>query len=54
LTVPRKAILESIEMVNGSIDIDGVEGNVKATSINGRVNARGLVMKCACQPSMVH
>lgn len=43
LTVPRKAILESIEMVNGSIDIDGVEGSVKATSINGRVNARGLV-----------
>jgi DUF4097 and DUF4098 domain-containing protein YvlB len=43
LTVPRKAILESIEMVNGSIDIDGVEGNVKASSINGRVNARGLM-----------
>src|SRR5215212_12272876 len=43
LTVPRKAILESIEMVNGSIDIDGVEGNVKATSINGSVNARGLI-----------
>lgn len=43
LTVPRKAILESIEMVNGSIDIDGVEGSVKATSVNGRVNARGLV-----------
>lgn len=43
LTVPRKAVLESIEMVNGSIDIDGVEGTVKATSINGRVNARGLI-----------
>lgn len=43
LTVPRKAILESIELVNGSIDIDGVEGNVKASSINGRVNARGLI-----------
>lgn len=43
LTVPRKAILESIELVNGSIDIDGVEGNVKASSINGRLNARGLV-----------
>ena len=43
LTVPRKAILESIEMVNGSVDIDGVEGNVKASSVNGRVNARGLV-----------
>jgi DUF4097 and DUF4098 domain-containing protein YvlB len=43
LTVPRKAVLESIELVNGSIDIDGVEGNVKASSINGRVNARGLL-----------
>lgn len=43
LTVPRKAVLETIEMVNGSIDIDGVEGNVKATSINGEVKARGLV-----------
>lgn len=43
LTVPRKAVLETIEMVNGSIDIDGVEGNVKATSINGEVKARGLI-----------
>ncbi len=43
LTVPRKAVLESIELVNGSIDIDGVEGNVKASSINGRVTARGLM-----------
>src|SRR5215210_3740228 len=42
LTVPRKAALESIELVNGSIDIDGVEGTVKASSINGRVTARGL------------
>lgn len=43
LTVPRKAALESIELVNGSIDIDGVEGTVKASSINGRVIARGLL-----------
>ena len=42
LTVPRKAVLESIELVNGSIDIDGVEGNVKASSINGKLMARGL------------
>jgi DUF4097 and DUF4098 domain-containing protein YvlB len=42
LTVPRKAVLESIELINGSLDIDGVEGNVKASSINGRLNARGL------------
>ena len=43
LTVPRKAMLESIEFINGGIDIDGVEGNVKATSINGPVTARGLL-----------
>ena len=43
LTVPRKATLESIELINGSLDIDGVEGNVKASSINGPVTARGLM-----------
>ena len=43
LTVPRKAVLQSIELVNGSLDIDGVEGSVKASSINGHVNARGLL-----------
>ncbi|HJP94360.1 MAG TPA: DUF4097 family beta strand repeat-containing protein [Pyrinomonadaceae bacterium] len=43
LTVPRKAVLESIELVNGSIEIEGVEGNVKASSINGPVTARGLM-----------
>jgi DUF4097 and DUF4098 domain-containing protein YvlB len=43
LTVPRKAVLESIEMVNGGVDIDGVEGSVKASSINGSVTARGLL-----------
>jgi DUF4097 and DUF4098 domain-containing protein YvlB len=42
LTVPRKATLESIELVNGELDIEGVEGNVKASSINGQVTARGL------------
>ncbi|HKP80464.1 MAG TPA: hypothetical protein VJT69_00530 [Pyrinomonadaceae bacterium] len=42
LTVPRKAVLESIELINGAIDIDGVEGNVKASSINGNVTAKGL------------
>jgi DUF4097 and DUF4098 domain-containing protein YvlB len=43
LTVPRKAALEAIELVNGSLDIDGVEGDVKASSINGKVTARGLM-----------
>jgi len=42
LTVPRKAILQSIELINGSLEIDGVEGSVNASSINGRLTARGL------------
>ncbi|HEY0730573.1 MAG TPA: DUF4097 family beta strand repeat-containing protein, partial [Pyrinomonadaceae bacterium] len=43
LTVPRKAILESIELINGELEIEGVEGNVKASSVNGPVIARGLM-----------
>jgi DUF4097 and DUF4098 domain-containing protein YvlB len=43
LTVPRKVRLESVELVNGALDVDGVEGAVKASSINGKVVARGLM-----------
>jgi DUF4097 and DUF4098 domain-containing protein YvlB len=43
LTIPRKAVLDSIELINGSLDIDGAEASVKASSINGRVSARGLM-----------
>jgi DUF4097 and DUF4098 domain-containing protein YvlB len=43
LTIPRKAVLESVELVNGSVDIEGAEGSVKASSINGHVSARGLM-----------
>src|ERR1700730_9801599 len=43
LTVPRQAVLESIELVNGPIGIEGVEGSVKASAINGPVTARGLL-----------
>ncbi|MGI8918253.1 MAG: DUF4097 family beta strand repeat-containing protein [Pyrinomonadaceae bacterium] len=43
ITVPRKARLESIDLVNGSLEINGVEGDVKASSVNGRVVARGLL-----------
>lgn len=42
LTVPRRAVLESIELINGSLDVEGVEGSVKASSINGRVTTNGL------------
>ena len=36
-------MLESVELINGSLDIEGVEGAVKASSINGRVTASGLL-----------
>ncbi|MCM3901886.1 MAG: DUF4097 family beta strand repeat-containing protein [Pyrinomonadaceae bacterium] len=42
ITVPRNARLESVDLINGSLDVDGVEGDVKASSVNGRVTARGL------------
>ena len=42
LTVPRDARIDSIELINGNLDLDGIRGDVKATSINGRLTARGL------------
>ncbi|MEP6717994.1 MAG: DUF4097 family beta strand repeat-containing protein [bacterium] len=42
IVVPRQARLESIALINGSMDIVGVEGDVKASSVNGRVTVRGL------------
>lgn len=46
LTVPRTALLDSIETVNGNISIDGLTDSVKASSVNGQVvgqNLRGAV-----------
>lgn len=42
LTVPRRARIDSAELVNGSLDIEGVEGDVIAACVNGSVKARGL------------
>ncbi|HXM35101.1 MAG TPA: hypothetical protein VN920_07940 [Pyrinomonadaceae bacterium] len=43
LTIPRQARLESVDVINGKLDIEGVEGDVKASSINGHVRATGLM-----------
>ena len=43
LTIPRKAQLDSAELVNGSLEIEGAEGDVKAACVNGRVKATGLM-----------
>jgi len=43
LAIPRQARLESVDLINGKLDIEGVEGDVHASSINGRVRATGLM-----------
>ena len=42
LTVPRTARLDEIKLINGSLDINGVTGEVRASCINGRLKASGL------------
>jgi DUF4097 and DUF4098 domain-containing protein YvlB len=42
LTVPRGARLDEIKLINGSLDIQGVAGEVRASCINGRLSAHGL------------
>jgi DUF4097 and DUF4098 domain-containing protein YvlB len=42
LTVPRNARIDSIELINGNLDIDALTGDVKASSINGRVSGHEL------------
>ncbi|HST53979.1 MAG TPA: DUF4097 family beta strand repeat-containing protein [Pyrinomonadaceae bacterium] len=42
LSVPRGSRLEDIDLVNGSLTIEGVAGPVHASSVNGRVTASGL------------
>lgn len=42
LTIPRRGRLDGAELVNGSLDIEGVEGDVRASLVNGTVKAAGL------------
>ncbi len=42
LTVPRRGRLDGAELVNGSLDIEGVQGDVRASLVNGTVRAAGL------------
>ena len=40
--VPRGAELDEIELVNGSLSLEGMSGDVAASLVNGEVTARGL------------
>jgi DUF4097 and DUF4098 domain-containing protein YvlB len=42
LTVPRDARVDAIELINGSLEVEGLAGEIKASSVNGRLVARGL------------
>jgi len=41
LTVPRFAAIDGVELVNGNLLIDGVEGDIDADTVNGEIVARG-------------
>jgi DUF4097 and DUF4098 domain-containing protein YvlB len=43
LTVPRTAMLDDIDLVNGNLTVVGVEGGVDATTVNGNI----MLQKCA-------
>lgn len=42
LTIPRGARIDGAELVNGSLDVQGVQGDVRASLVNGEVKANGL------------
>jgi DUF4097 and DUF4098 domain-containing protein YvlB len=42
LTVPRRARVDSVELINGGLDVEGVAGLLKATCVNGRLTARAV------------
>jgi DUF4097 and DUF4098 domain-containing protein YvlB len=42
VTIPRRAQLDGAELVNGSLDVAGVQGSVRASLVNGTVKASGL------------
>jgi len=42
VTVPRTARLDEISLVNGSLDVHGVAGEVRASCVNGKLTAQDL------------
>ncbi|MDT7542247.1 MAG: hypothetical protein QOE33_2151 [Acidobacteriota bacterium] len=42
LTIPRTSRVDSVELINGGLEVEGLAGPIKATCINGRLRARNL------------
>jgi DUF4097 and DUF4098 domain-containing protein YvlB len=40
--VPRTARLDQVKLVNGTLEITGLEGEVRASAVNGAIRTRGL------------
>lgn len=43
LFVPRGTRIDAVEIINGGVSLEGLTGDVRASSINGNVTARGLL-----------
>ncbi|HYO90161.1 MAG TPA: DUF4097 family beta strand repeat-containing protein [Pyrinomonadaceae bacterium] len=43
LFVPRGVRVDAIEIINGDVSLEGLTGDIRASSINGNVTARGLL-----------
>jgi len=41
LSVPRFAVVEDVDLINGDLLIDGVEGGISADTVNGTIVVRG-------------
>jgi DUF4097 and DUF4098 domain-containing protein YvlB len=48
VTVPRTAILDEIELVNGNLTVVGIEGGIDAETVNGNI----MVRDCAGSASL--
>ena len=42
ISVPRRAQLDEIELVNGRLDVEDVAGEIHASCVNGRIEANNL------------
>ncbi len=42
ISVPRGARLDEIELVNGALDLEELNGNIRANTVNGTLTARSL------------
>jgi hypothetical protein len=46
LTVPRTAVLDGIELVNGNLTVVGVEGGIDAETVERKHHGSGLLGRC--------